>query len=63
MEQGYWISSCHNHSLFCWVRKESQEQTKSSKRGKISKAQGSRATLFVVSEIEIDSSSSKFTSA
>lgn len=61
MEQGHWISSCCNHSLFCWVRKESQEQTTSSKRGKISKPQGSRATFFVVSEIQIDSSSSKFT--
>jgi len=35
--------------------KKSQEQTKGSKMGKISKPQGSRATLFVVSEIQVGS--------
>lgn len=59
--RGHWISSSRNHSLFCWVRKKSQEQTKGRKGGKISKPQRSRATLFVVSEIQIDSSGSNFT--
>lgn len=54
---GCQINNCLNHSMFWWARKKKyQEQTKGSKTGKISKWQGSRTTLFVVSEIQIGSS-------